>query len=272
MMLKSRKVYLVGAGPGDIGLLTLKGREVIEKADCIIYDRLVSPSMLDFASADAELIYAGKQGCKHGIKQEEINDLLIAKAAEHERVVRLKGGDPFVFGRGGEEACALRAAGIDFEIVPGVSSGVAAAAYAGIPVTHRGLSSSVAFVTGHEDPSKTESAVNWPQLATAVDTLVVFMGAQKLEDIARNLIDNGRPAETPLAVVSRGTLGDQTIQICNLGEVAARFKDQRFDSPSIIIIGEVVRLSEKLRWFEPDWLSAAGELSTIFTDQPNLQF
>jgi uroporphyrin-III C-methyltransferase len=272
MMTKNRKVYLVGAGPGDVGLLTLKGREAIEKADCIIYDRLVNPALLDFANSEAELIYAGKQGSKHGIKQAEINSLLVAKAAEHEIVVRLKGGDPFVFGRGGEEALALRAAGLDFEIVPGVSSGIAAAAYAGIPVTHRGLSSSVAFVTGHEDPAKTEWSVDWPQLATAVDTLVVFMGAQKIEDIARNLIENGRPPETPLALVSRGTLGDQTIRISRLGEVRTRFKDRGFDSPSIIIIGEVVRLSEELQWFEPDWLSAVTDLSAVAADRPNFQF
>ena len=194
------KVYLVGAGPGDPGLLTLKAAELLKAADCVIYDYLVNPEILQFASARAEKLYVGKQGCGKGWKQEEINRLLLEKAVQHRLVVRLKGGDPFVFGRGGEEAEALVEAGIEWEIVPGVSAGSAVAAYAGIPVTHRGISSSVAFVTGHETPSKPESTIRWEHLAQGVDTIVFFMGVAKIQTIAAQLIQHGRSTTTPVAV------------------------------------------------------------------------
>lgn len=265
-MTKSNKVYLVGAGPGDVGLLTLKGRDVIEKAGCIIYDHLVNDEILGFANETAELIYAGKQGHKCGITQEEINDLIIKKAAKHPLVVRLKGGDPFVFGRGGEEAIALKEAGIDYEIVPGISSGIAAASYAGIPVTHRGLSSSVAFVTGHESPDKSVSSVNWQQLATAVETLVIFMGTAKISDIAQKLMENGRSQNTPLALISKGTRDEQTVKITTLGEVSEWINHQKIQLPAIIIVGEVVSLNQQLQWFAPSaWQSA-------FSDEGELMY
>jgi len=195
------RVYLVGAGPGDPGLLTLKARDLIAEADCVIYDYLVNPEILKHARAESELIYVGKRGFESSWTQGEINKLLLSKAAEHSRVVRLKGGDPFVFGRGGEEAEVLAEAGIEWEMVPGVTAGSSVAAYAGIPITHRGLSSSVTFVTGHEDPSKPESALRWQHLARGVDTLVFFMGVSNIAEISRQLIAHGRNAATPVAVI-----------------------------------------------------------------------
>jgi uroporphyrinogen III methyltransferase/synthase len=242
------KVYLVGAGPGDPGLLTIKARELIAAAGCLIYDYLVNPEVLAHALPDAELIYAGKQCGKCAMRQETINALLVAKASEHSIVVRLKGGDPFIFGRGGEEAEALAAAGIEWEVVPGVSAGAAVAAYAGIPVTHRGSSSSVAFVTGHEDPNKSISATDWERLATGVDTLVIFMGVGRIAEIAAHLIGHGRRADTPLAVVRWGTYEHQETLVSTLAEVAR--VSERIQPPSIIIVGEVVRLRERLQWFD----------------------
>ena len=184
---KKGKVYLVGAGPGDPGLLTIKAYELLKAADCVVYDYLVNREILGYAAPHAEKLYVGKIGCGHGWKQEDINQLLVAKASEHRLIVRLKGGDPFVFGRGGEEALALVEAGIAWEVVPGVTAGSSVAAYAGIPVTHRGLSSSVAFVTGHEAPDKTHANIRWEHLANGVDTLVFFMGVAKLRDITEQL-------------------------------------------------------------------------------------
>jgi uroporphyrinogen III methyltransferase / synthase len=243
------KVYLVGAGPGEPGLLTLKARDLIAAAGCIVYDHLVNPAVLAHARRGVELIYAGKEGGKCAMRQETINALLVVKASEHAVVVRLKGGDPFVFGRGGEEAEALAAAGVAWEVVPGVSSGIAAAAYAGIPVTHRGLSSSVAFVTGHEDPTKEETSVNWPHLARGADTLVFFMGVGRLAEIAAELVKHGRAPETPLAVIRWGSYERQevfTSDLAHAGELAAR---KEVKPPAVIVVGEVVRLGEKLRWF-----------------------
>ena len=206
-------VYLVGAGPGDPGLLTARALELIAGADVIVYDRLIPAAALEGARADARLLYAGKEGGGPSVSQEEIDALLVEHGRAGKSVVRLKGGDPFVFGRGGEEAEALRAAGIPFEVVPGVTAGVAAPAYAGIPVTHRDAASAVAFVTGHEDPAKPESALDWRALAAFPGTLVVYMGVRRLAAIAEQLIAGGRDAEQPAAVIERGTFPGQRVVI-----------------------------------------------------------
>ena len=202
----SGRVFLVGAGPGDPGLITVAASEALARADGVVYERLVNERLLDLAPADAERVYVGKQPDRHTMKQEEINALLVARAKQGSSVVRLKGGDPFVFGRGGEEAQALAEADVRFEVVPGVTSAIAAAAYAGIPVTHRGLASSVAFVTGHEDPAKGEPDVDWEKLATAVDTLVLMQGVGQLDQIAERLLAPGRPADG-LGAWTLGRLG-----------------------------------------------------------------
>jgi uroporphyrinogen III methyltransferase/synthase len=248
-MLNAKKVYLVGAGPGDPGLLTLKGRDLLAVADCVIYDNLVNPEILRFAADDAELIYAGKRHGSCAMPQEAINATLVIKSREHRIVVRLKGGDPFVFGRGGEEAEALTNAGVEWEVVPGISAGIAAAAYAGIPITHRGLSSSVAFVTGHEDPSKDRSMINWVQLATGVDTLVFFMGVSQIREIAHQLLKHGRSAETPVAVIRWGTYAQQEVYASVLRNIVDLMETNGVKSPAIILVGEVVRLRERLNWF-----------------------
>jgi uroporphyrinogen III methyltransferase/synthase len=248
----------VGAGPGDPGLLTLKARDLIAASDCVIYDYLVNPEILTHAPAHAELIYVGKRGTEYTWTQGEINRLLVEKAREHQVVVRLKGGDPFIFGRGGEEAEALVAAGLEWEVVPGVSAGSAVAAYAGIPITHRAWSSSVAFVTGHEDPTKPQSALRWEHLATGVDTLVFFMGVAKIREIAARLLKHGRGPETPVAVIRWGTYDHQETYVSTLAEVAALIEREQVRSPAIIVVGEVVRLRERLRWFAPELLVAAA--------------
>jgi uroporphyrinogen III methyltransferase/synthase len=253
------KVYLVGAGPGDPGLLTIKARDLISAADCVVYDYLVNPEMLAHAKPRAELIYAGKRCGKCAMKQEEINHLLVAKASEHPMVVRLKGGDPFVFGRGGEEAEALTDAGVEWEIVPGVTAGAAVAAYAGIPLTHRGLSRSVAFVTGHEDPNKDSPLTNWEQLALGVDTLVLFMSVNRIGEIAERLIRHGRRPGTPVAVICRGTYDSQQTHESTLAEVGQLVARRHLRPPAIIVVGEVVRLRERLQWFVEDILAAAGD-------------
>jgi uroporphyrinogen III methyltransferase / synthase len=257
------KVYLVGAGPGDPGLLTLKAHDLIAEADCVIYDYLVNPKILEHARDGAELIYAGKRGLERSQQlwtQAEINRLLVAKANEHAVVVRLKGGDPFIFGRGGEEAEILVEAGIEWEVVPGVSAGSSVAAYAGIPITHRGVSSSVTFVTGHEESSvsrpgiskhgKSKSAIQWEHLANGADTLVFFMGVARIAEIADQLISNGRDADTPVAVIRWGTYDHQETIISNLAGVAAAVERGNLTSPALIVVGEVVRLRERLQWFE----------------------
>jgi uroporphyrinogen III methyltransferase/synthase len=247
------KVYLVGAGPGDPGLLTLKARDLIAAADCVIYDYLVNPRILDHAPSRAELIYVGKRGLESSHQswtQAEINRLLVAKAREHRLIVRLKGGDPFIFGRGGEEAESLVEAGIEWEVVPGVSAGSSVAAYAGIPITHRGLSSSVTFVTGHEDPNKPHPGIQWKHLANGADTLVFFMGVGRIAEIAGQLVQNGRAADTPIAIISWGTYGHQETLVSNLSEVAAAAKRKKIAAPALIVVGEVVRLRERLQWFE----------------------
>ena len=241
-------VYLVGAGPGDPGLMTARAVELIASADVIVYDRLIPAGALDFARADAELIYAGKEGGGPSMPQEEIERLLVEHGSAGRDVVRLKGGDPFVFGRGGEEAEALRAAGIGFEVVPGVTAGVAAAAYAGIPVTHRDAASAVAFVTGHEDPAKSESALDWPALASFPGTVVVYMGVRQLDTITSRLIAGGRSRDEPAALVQRGTLPDQRVLTGTLSTIASIAAAARVGAPAIAVFGAVAALHERLSW------------------------
>ena len=241
-------VYLVGAGPGDPGLITQRALELIARADVILYDRLVPAGALDGARSDAELRYVGKSPGAESVSQDEINALLVEHGRAGKTVVRLKGGDPFVFGRGGEEAEALAAAGVAYEVVPGVTAGVAAPAYAGIPVTHRDEASAVAFVTGHEDPRKDESALDWHALAGFPGTLVLYMGVGRLSEIAARLIEAGRPADEPAAVVERGTMPGQRTLTAPLAEIADIAADA--SPPAVILIGPVARLREGLAWIE----------------------
>lgn len=252
------RVSLVGAGPGDPGLMTLRGLEILRGAEVIVYDRLVNPALLDEAPPTARRIFAGKHAGAHCLPQAAINALLIAEARRGQRVVRLKGGDPFVFGRGGEEALALAAAGVAFEVVPGVSAAVAVPAYAGIPVTHRGLASSFAVVTGHEDPEKGGAEVDWARLATAVDTLVVLMGARSLPRIVAGLIEGGRSPATPAALIRRGTTEAQVTVVGTLADIVARAAAARLEPPVLAIIGDVVGLRERLEWFGPSGARAAA--------------
>ena len=245
-------VSLIGAGPGDPGLLTLAGVEALATADVVVYDYLANPALLAHARPEAEQIYVGKKAGAHTLSQEEINALLVERAQAGQRVARLKGGDPFVFGRGGEEALALVEAGLPFEVVPGVTSAVAGPAYAGIPVTHRGLSSSFAVITGHEDPTKEESAIDWPHLATAVDTLVFLMGVGNLPKIVEQLTAHGRPPETPVALVRWGTMPDQQTVSGTLADIVARVEAAGLRPPAVTIVGAVAGLRQHLRWFE-DW-------------------
>jgi len=244
------KVWLVGAGPGDPGLMTVAGVAALAEAEVVVYDRLVSAKLLELAPSSAERIFVGKEAGAHALGQEEINALLVEKARQGKRVVRLKGGDPYVFGRGGEEAEALAAAGVPFEVVPGVTSAVAVPAYAGIPITHRGLASSFAVITGHEDPSKGETAIDWSKLATGVDTLVFLMGAATLPQIVEKLVEHGRPPTTPVAVIRWGTTPAQEVVTGTLADIVRRVKEARLEPPAVTVVGEVVRLRETLRWFD----------------------
>ena len=269
---KGGNCALVGAGPGDLGLVTLRAKELIERAEVIIYDYLCNAEMLKWARSDAEIIFAGKKAGAHTLSQEEINALLVAKAGEGKQVVRLKGGDPFLFGRGGEEALALAAAKIPFEIVPGVTSAIAAPAYAGIPVTHRGNNSHVTFFTGHEDPTKTESAIDFDALAKLGGTQVMLMGVERIEAISREMLVRGVRPDLPVALVRWGTTGRQQTLVGELQNIAQRVQENNFEAPAVAVFGEVVRLREKLNWFENRSLSGkrivvtrtrsqAGELS-----------
>jgi uroporphyrinogen III methyltransferase/synthase len=242
------RVALVGAGPGDPGLLTVRGRKLLRRADVVVYDRLVDPRLLELAPAKALRIFAGKVSGVHALPQDTINALLIAHARRARRVVRLKGGDPFVFGRGGEEAVALAAAGVPFEVVPGVSAAVAVPAYAGIPLTYRGIASSFAVVTGHEDTSKGAPAVDWARLATAVDTLVVLMGLTSLPRITRTLIAHGRRPETPIALIRQGTTEAQETIVGTLADIATKVADAGFTPPVLAIVGDVVGLRSRIDW------------------------
>jgi uroporphyrinogen III methyltransferase/synthase len=244
------KVYLVGAGPGDPKLITVRGLELVQRADSIIYDYLANDALLASARPDAELIYVGKQASRHEMSQRQINALIVEKAREKDMVVRLKGGDPYIFGRGGEEAVILADQGIDFEVVPGVSSAIAAPAYAGVPLTYRGYASTVAFVTGHEDETKASSAIKWPELAHGVDTLVFLMGMKHLGDIARRLIEAGKDPETDTCVVQWGTLPRQRVVSGPLQHIEALARKAGITPPGILVVGKVTTLGEKLRWFE----------------------
>jgi uroporphyrinogen III methyltransferase/synthase len=243
-------VYLVGAGPGDPGLLTVRAVELIAAADVVLYDRLIPPEALAHARADAEVVYVGKEGEGPQFPQHDTHALLLEHARAGRTVVRLKGGDPFVFGRGGEEALVLAEAGVPFEVVPGVTAGVAAPAYAGIPVTHRETASGVAFVTGHEDPAKPGSAIDWPSLARFPGTLVFYMGVRTLPRIAERLVAEGRSPDEPVAVVERGTLPGQRTLLATLGDVAARAAEEKLRAPAITLVGAVARLREDLAWLE----------------------
>ncbi len=245
------RVYLVGAGPGDPGLLTARALELIAAADVILHDRLIGAGALDGARPDAQLVYVGKEGGGESVPQERTEELLVEHAREGRMVVRLKGGDPFVFGRGGEEALALRRAGIAFEVVPGITAGVAAPAYAGIPVTQRGAASAVALVTGHEDPAKDESAIDWRALAAFEGTLVFYMGVRRLEQIAASLIEAGRPASQPAAVIESGTLPAQRTVTGTLATIAQRAREAEVRAPSVTVVGEVCALERELAWAPP---------------------
>jgi uroporphyrinogen III methyltransferase/synthase len=246
----SGTVYLVGAGPGDPGLLTVRAVELIAAADVVLYDRLIPPEALAHARADAQIVYVGKEGEGPQFPQDDTHALLLEHARAGRTVVRLKGGDPFVFGRGGEEALVLAEAGIPFEVVPGVTAGVAAPAYAGIPVTHRETASGVAFVTGHEDPAKPDSAIDWAALARFPGTLVFYMGVRTLPRIAERLVAEGRPAEQAVAVVERGTLPGQRTLLATLADVAERAAAEKLRAPAITLVGDVARLREDLAWVE----------------------
>ena len=261
------RVYLIGAGPGDPELLTLKGLRCLQEAECVVYDSLVNTDLLQHALPGAEWICVGKRGGSHTISQEDINALLIEKSRAGKVVARLKGGDPFIFGRGGEEAEALASEGIPFEVVPGVTSGYAAPAYAGIPVTHRDFSPSVAFITGHEDPNKEESLIAWDKIATGIGTLVFFMGVGNLPDIVRNLIRHGRSRETPIALVQWGTFQHQEVVSGTLSTIVELVKASGLSAPAITVVGDVVSLRDKLRWFDNRPLSGKRILIT----RPNHQ-
>ncbi len=248
--MKRGKVYLVGAGPGDPGLITSKGLDCITRADVIIYDYLASPALLHHAQAHAKTIYVGKKGGDHTLSQDKINELIIEKAKQGLTVTRLKGGDPFIFGRGGEEAEELVDAGIDFEVVPGVTSAIAAPAYAGIPLTHRNFTPTLAFVTGHEDPTKNESGINWHALANGIGTIVFLMGVKNLPRITRQLVDNGMSKNTPVALIRWGTTPQQKTVSGTLETIVGEVERAGLKAPAIIVVGEVVTLKDRLKWFE----------------------
>src|SRR6202790_3804872 len=266
------RCFLVGAGPGDLGLVTLRAKECIEQADVIVYDHLANPEMLSWARDDAEIIYVGKRAGEHALGQQKINVLIIEKASEGKKVVRLKGGDPFVFGRGAEEAKAIVDAGIEFEIVPGITSAIAGPAYAGIPVTHRAENSHVTFFTGHEDPEKTGSAIDYAALAKLGGTQVMLMGVQRLESIAREMLEQGVREDLPVALVRWATTGRQETLTGTLQNIAQHVADVGFEAPAVVVFGEVVALRESLNWYQKRPLSGkrivvtrtrkqAGELS-----------
>ena len=271
------KVVLVGAGPGDPRLLTLRGKDCLEEADVVIYDYLANPALLVYVPAEAERIYVGRRGRGSYADQHDINRLLIDKAREGKIVVRLKGGDPFVFGRGGEEAEAVAEAGIDFEVVPGVTSAIAVPAYAGIPVTHRTLASAVTLVTGHEDPLKSESTIDWPRLAAGDGTLVFLMGMKNLSSLVAHLRKEGKGEETPVALIRWGTRASQRTIVGTLQTIVGLAAQARLEPPTIIVVGDVVRLRNRLNWFERRPLfgrrilvtrarEQAGELSSRLAD------
>jgi len=243
------KVYLVGAGPGDPKLLTVKAVELLKEADVVIYDRLVGELILNLAPAKAEKIYVGKRTGKHEVSQDKITELIIEKAQGGGKIVRLKGGDPFIFGRGGEEAEALVEKGIEFEVVPGVSSAVVAPAYAGIPLTHRDYAASVAIITGHR-AGDSEKVIDWVKIADAVDTMVILMGVESLDGIVCKLLEGGVSADKPVAIVESGTYPNQRTLIGKLGTIVKEAEEKQIKPPAVIVIGEVANLGRKLAWFK----------------------
>ena len=249
-MASNGMVYLVGAGPGDAGLLTLRGAELLARAEVVVYDALVNPELLRLAPKTAEVIYGGKRAKEHTIPQKDLNQLLIAKAREGKTVVRLKGGDPYVFGRGGEEAEELADAKVPFEVVPGVSSFVAVPNYAGVPLTHRGFCSRLTLITGHEDPSKEPSSIDWPQVAQTPGTKVIMMGTDRIGEIAKTLIGHGMEPATPIAMIRWGTTGQQQSIDGTLENIGAVAQQSGIAPPTVAVIGEVVKLRPKLNWFE----------------------
>ena len=248
--MKVGKVYLVGAGPGDPGLITVKGLACLKQADVVVYDRLVDENVLHEARSDAEKIYVGKAPDHHTLEQGMINQLLIQKAREGKVVVRLKGGDPFVLGRGGEEAEALVENNIPFEVVPGVSSAVAVPAYAGIPVTYRGVASSFTVVTGHKASDRGEPNIAWDKLATGTDTLVILMGIGNLPYVVDQLIKNNKPPSTPVAVITEGTTNRQKCVTGTLRDIVEKVKSENLRPPSVVVVGDIVRFRDRLRWFD----------------------
>lgn len=243
-------VYLVGAGPGDAGLLTLRGAELLARADVVVYDALLNKDLLRLAPKDAEIIYAGKRSRDHAIPQDELNNLLVAKAREGKTVIRLKGGDPYIFGRGGEEAVKLAGAKVPFEVVPGVSSIVAAPNYAGIPLTHRDHCSSYTVITGHEDPEKYGAGVDWKQIAAIPGTKIILMGVARIRELAANLVQNGMAPETPVAMIRWGTTGRQQSIEGTLATIADIVEKTGFTPPAVTVIGDVVKLRKTLNWYE----------------------
>lgn len=250
------KVYLVGAGPGDIDLITIKALKCIEKADVILYDRLINKELLNYAKENVQLIYCGKRPGFHIMTQEKINQLLIKYAKQGKDVIRLKGGDPFIFGRGGEEAAALVDNGVSFEIVPGITSGIAVPAYAGIPVTNRGISSSFAMITCHHQPGE-QDPLDWKSLAKGIDTLAIYMGISNLPYICKQLISFGRSPDTPVAIIHWGTTIKQHTITGTLSLIVELARKSNIKNPSMIIVGEVVRFREKLQWFNEFQLNGA---------------
>jgi uroporphyrinogen III methyltransferase/synthase len=261
------KVYLIGAGPGDPGLLTLKGRELLGKVDVVIYDYLANSSFLDYAKAGAEFFYVGKVGGQNNLDQEKINQLIVEKFREGKSVARLKGGDPYIFGRGGEEAVELAAQGIPFEVVPGVTSAIAAAAYAGIPVTHRGYSSSLIVATGHENSDKIHSALEWSSMVKSGATLLFLMGMQNLDKIIAKLLDAGMPAKMPAAVIRQATTPHHKSLVSTVKSLPAEVKKRGFTAPGLIIIGKVVKFRDQLNWFEKKPLLGKGIVVTRAREQ-----
>lgn len=241
------KVYLTGAGPGDIELLTIKALRVIKEADVIIYDRLANPDILKEAKNGCEFVYVGKEDGRHIMPQDDINEVIYQNSLKYENIVRLKGGDPFVFGRGGEEALYLHERGVKFEVIPGITSSISAPAYAGIPVTHRGVAVSFRVVTGHESPHKKESQIPWETFKTD-DTIVFLMGLHNLPKICKKLIEIGKAEDYPCAVISKGTTKDQIVAIGTLNNIVEKTKD--LPTPALIVVGKVVELRKQLDWFE----------------------
>ena len=254
------KVYIVGAGPGADDLITLRGLHVLQQAEVILHDALISSKLLEESAPSTERIYVGKRCGRHSMKQEEISRLVVDKALDGKTVVRLKGGDPLIFGRGAEEALACAEAGVDFEIIPGVSAVLGAASFAGIPLTHRGLSSSVAFVTAHGARCGESPDLSWIDLAKSADTLVVFMGSAWLEKIATVLIEAGLSSEKPVAVISHATCESQTTVLGTLETIAGRVAQARLETPMLIVVGEVTRLSEPLNWYKRQQKSVCTQL------------